>query len=101
VWVDHDGDGRATSAFATAERWFRAAGADVPRFVRTLADGDEAVAAQAASLLRARGVDLESAAVRDAARQAGPHVERGFEGFRAAWRESQVRRASGRQPDVP
>jgi hypothetical protein len=89
VWVDRDGDGRRTSAAEYAQRLLRDAGADVPRLVAALADYDEAVAAQAASLLRAKGVALQDAEVR----KAGAHVERGFQAFQAAWRESQIARS--------
>jgi hypothetical protein len=96
VWVDGDGDGRRTSALAYAERRVRESGADVPRLLRALGDYDEAVATQAAGLLHARGVALDDAAVRPAARQAGPHVERGIQAYLAAWRDSQIARSQVR-----
>ena len=42
--------------------------------------------AQAAGLLQGRGVSVQDAAIREAARKAGPHVERGFQAYSAAWR---------------
>jgi hypothetical protein len=96
VWLDADGDGKRTSARGYAERLLRAAGGDWRKLVRALADYDEAVAAQAAGLLRARGVSVRDQAVRDAARQAGPQVERGFAAYVEAWRECQVARGGGR-----
>jgi hypothetical protein len=59
-------------------------------------DVDEAVAAQAADLLREHGVRLDDRTVRQAAHNAGPHVERAFEQYRQAWRDSQVARKHGR-----
>ena len=70
------------------------AGDSVPKLVQMLADYDEAVAVQAASLLQARGVSVQDKAVRDAAAKAGPHVERGFAAFAEAWRECQIARGS-------
>jgi hypothetical protein len=66
---------------------------EVRRLVLALADYDEAVAAQAAGLLSTRGVSLQDPAVGEAARKAGPHVERGFQAFQAAWRECQIARS--------
>ena len=37
--------------------------------------------------MRARGVSLQDAAVRDAARSAGKHVEHAFQRYFEAWRE--------------
>ena len=96
VWLDADGDGRRTCAYEYARRLLRAAGADPAKPVQALADYDEAVAAQVAGLLQARGVAVQDAALREAARKAGPHVERGFAAFAEAWRESQVARPTPR-----
>jgi hypothetical protein len=96
VWVDHDGDGRRTSAYDYARRLFPGPAADVSRRLRELADYDEAVAAQAAGVLHGLGVSLEDPAIREAARRAGAHVAAGFEAYRAAWRESQIARSQAR-----
>jgi len=96
VWLDADGDGKRTSARGYAERLLREAGGDWPKVVKALADYDEAVAAQAAALLRARGVVLRDTEVRDAARKAGAQVERGFGAYVEAWRESQIARGQPR-----
>jgi hypothetical protein len=96
VWLDGDGDGNRTSAFAYAQRLVRDAGDDWRRVVRALADYDESVAAQATGLLQARGVSVAGAEVRAAARQAGPHVERGFQAYSEAWRECQIARGQSR-----
>ncbi len=96
VWLDADGDGGRTSAFAYAQRLVRDAGEDWRCAVQSLADHDEAVAAQVAGLLQARGISLAGAEVREAARQAGPQVERAFQAYREAWRECQIARGQSR-----
>jgi hypothetical protein len=96
VWLDADGDGERTSAFAYAQRLLREAGGEWPRVMRALADYDEAVAAQAAGLLQGQGISVSGAEVRAAARKAGPQVERGFRAFSEAWRESQIARGEAR-----
>ncbi len=92
VWLDADGDGKRTSARGYAERLVKEAGGDWPKVVAALADYDEAVAIQAAALLRGRGVSLTDAAVREAARKAGARVEQGFAAYAEAWRASQIAR---------
>lgn len=90
VWIDGDGDGRKTSAFDYALKLSK--DRKVEDAIAALADHDEAVAVQLAGILHKKGASLLEPAVRDAARKAGPHVERGFEAFVLAWRESQVAR---------
>jgi hypothetical protein len=96
VWLDGDGDGKRTSARGYAERLVREADGDWAKVVASLAGYDEAVAAQAASLLQARGVAAVDVAGSAEARRAGPHVERAFAAFAEAWRQSQIARAQGR-----
>jgi hypothetical protein len=96
VWIDGDGDGKRTSALEYARRLLREAGEDWRKLVRALGNYDEAVAAQAAGLLQARGVRVQDAEVREAARQAGAQVERGFQAYAEAWRESQLARGNAR-----
>jgi hypothetical protein len=60
--------------------------------VKSLASYDETVAAQAADLLHERGVRLEDREVRAAVGKAGAHVERAFQAYRQAWRDSQIAR---------
>jgi hypothetical protein len=93
IWIDSDGDGKRSSAYDYALRLVKDRGTEVPKLVPALAGYDEAVAAQIAGLLHARGVSVNDAAVRAAAKEAGPHVERGFQVFFEAWRESQVARS--------
>jgi hypothetical protein len=92
VWLDGDGDGKRTSARGYAERLLRDAGGEWSKLVAALAGYDEAVAAQAAGLLQAKGVSAADADVRAAARKAGAQVERAFEAFAEAWRESRISR---------
>jgi hypothetical protein len=92
VWVDADGDGRRTSAFDYARKLVGDAGPDWRQAVRALAGYDEAVAAQAAGLLRTRGVSASDKEVRDAARAAGEQVLRGFDAYAEAWRECEIAR---------
>ena len=68
------------------------ANGDTARLVQGLADYDEAVAAQVAGLLQARGIAVQDEQIMQLARKAGKHVERGFEAFAQAWRECQVAR---------
>ena len=65
-----------------------------------LADYDEAVAAQAAGLLRAAGVSVGDREVRAAAKAAGAQVVRGFDAYAEAWRESRIARQEKR-PSSP
>jgi hypothetical protein len=96
VWLDGDGDGRRTSARSHAERLLREADSDWSRLVPSLREYDEAVAVQAAALLQTRGVRLSDVAVRETARKAGAHVERGFQAYAEARRASQIARAQAR-----
>lgn len=88
AWIDADGDGKKTSAFGYATRLMEKGKDAIP----LLADHDEAVASQAASILQSRGISPIDAEILNLARKAGPHVTRGFEAFASAWRESQVAR---------
>ena len=92
IWLDADGDGKRTSALEYAKRLLDKHGGVTADVVRALAEYDQAVAIQAAGLLQARGVPLDDADIRAAAKQAGPHVERGFAEFFKAWRASEVAR---------
>jgi hypothetical protein len=92
VWLDGDGDGKRTSARGYAQRLFKDAGGEWSKLVPALSAYDETVAAQAAGLLRAKGVSVEDDGVRAAVQKAGPHVEKAFEAFAEAWRESRIAR---------
>ena len=92
VWVDADGDGKRTSALEYARRIHKEASGKSQDVIRALANCDETVAVQAASLLRADGVSLSDPSVHGAARSAGAHVARGFAAYWEAWRASQIAR---------
>jgi hypothetical protein len=94
VWLDADGDGKRTSAYEYARRIVGDESSDVGALVKQLSDYDEAVAAQAAGLLVARGISIDGGEVGAAAKAAGPQVERGFQAFFRAWREGQIARST-------
>lgn len=86
VFVDADGDGEWTSPKQYAERVVKAAKGDPADVVAGLAEYDEAVAAQAASLLHVAGFDPLSPRYRELVRDAPRPVRTGFEEYAAAWR---------------
>jgi hypothetical protein len=92
VWLDGDGDGKRSSARDYAKKVLAGAGTDWRKAVKALAGYDEAVAAQAAGLLRAAGISPSDREVRAAAKAAGDAVLRGFDAYAQAWRESQIAR---------
>ena len=94
VWIDGDGDGKRSSAYDYAQRLAKAAGDDLPKLMRSLKDYDEAVAAQVAGLLTAKGNSLQD--IREQAKIAGPRVERGVDLFAEAWRQCQIARSQRR-----
>lgn len=98
VWLDADGDGRRTAALDYARRVVDAAHGDWRAAVRALAGYDDAVAAQAAGLLRVAGVPVTGGEVRAAARAAGEPVGRGFDAYAEAWRESRIARQDATKP---
>jgi hypothetical protein len=96
VWLDGDGDGKRSSAYDYARRLFDKSGgevAQVAQLMPALSAYDEAVAAQAASLLQGNGISAVDPAIREAAKRAGPQVEAGFQAFAEAWRTSQIARS--------
>lgn len=95
VWIDGDGDGKRTSAYAYAQRILQAKEAPA-KLVERLIDYDEATAAQFASLLQARGLSVQDPGIKAAAQSAGPHVERAFAAFVEAWRECQTAKSERR-----
>ncbi len=91
VWLDGDGDGdgKRSSAFDYASRLFEKSAGKPDQLLPLLSPYDDAVAAQAASLLQAKGVSVNDPTMLEAARKAGKHVEAGFQAFAEAWRASQ------------
>jgi hypothetical protein len=96
VWIDADGDGKRTSAYEYARRLVNDHAAAPAKAIAALADHDEAVAAQFASLLQARGVVVADPALRAEAARAAAHVERAFQAYAEAWRDCQVARAQAK-----
>ena len=84
VFVDADGSGAFDSALAYAQR--ETAAASGAALAARLARYDEAVAAQAASLLRARDPAGFEPAVAALIADAAPHVARGARAYVEAWR---------------
>jgi hypothetical protein len=96
IWLDADGDGRRTSALEYAQRLIAKHGDQKWAIIQGLANYDEAVAAQAAGLLHARGHSVDDPDMIAAATKAGPQVERGFRAYFAAWREGEIARSERR-----
>ena len=93
VWLDVDGDGRRSSARDYAERLVTAAKGDWKKLIASLWDYDDAVAAQAAHLVRVSGTSLQSEPL-VAALKAGRETTRsGFRAYAEAWRENEIARA--------
>lgn len=100
VWLDADGDGNRTCAFEYAKRllktWEPLDPDRTQKLIHSLAEYDEAVAIQVASLLQARKISAGDPAIQQAAAKAGAHVERGFLAYFEAWRECQIARGGTR-----
>jgi len=84
VWVDADGDGVFTSPRALAAKVLALHGKDLPALIAELDHYDEAVATQAASLLRTAGIDVRTLAVQRVLQNAAEPVRRGFAAYSAA-----------------
>jgi hypothetical protein len=84
VWIDADGDGTFTSPRALAAKVLAQHGKNLPALVAELGRYDEAVATQAASLLRLAGTDVRTQEVQRALAPAAEPVRRGFAAYAAA-----------------
>ena len=93
VWLDADHDGLRTSARDYAKRLVAAAGSDWTKLIASLSDYDEAVAMQAAHLVRASGTSLQSEPLLAALKTGTPAVQAGFRAYANAWRENEIARA--------
>ena len=93
VWVDADGDGRRTSAYDDAKRLVDAAKEKTSALAKSLVGYDNAVAAQAASLLDKQKIDPAGDDVRQAFRTAGPLLEQGLLAYLEARRASRIARS--------
>ncbi len=94
VWVDADKDGRRTSARDYAERLVAASDKDVTKLIESLSMYDEAVVSQAAHLLRASGLSLQSQPLLTALKTASPATQAGFGAYAEACRENEIARVS-------
>jgi len=83
VWLDCDGDDRFTSARAYARHLVEAHLSDPARLLAALAQFDQAVAAQAASLCSGAGVDLNGPAFTEALKSATAATAAGFANWKA------------------
>lgn len=93
VFVDADRSGDFTSAFGYASRMVKKSRGEIRSLLQSLADYDEAVAIQAASLLRVQGENLTSETTTAALREAAPAVRRGFDRYLERWKQSLAARA--------
>ena len=84
VYIDADGDGVFTSPRALATKVVAQHDKDVAAALAELAHYDEATAAQAASLLQARGTDVREAVVQRLLQSAAEPVRRGFAAYVAS-----------------
>ena len=81
IWVDGDRDGKFTPARAYAKGVVQQHGSDPAKLVPALAAFDEAVAAQAASLCQAAGMDVRSLEFARHLQTATDAVQKGFANF--------------------
>jgi hypothetical protein len=84
VWIDADGDGTFSSARAYAERCVSQHGGDAKSLIAALADYDEAVAAQAASVCKDANIDIAAPRFVAELARAPRQVQNGFAKFREA-----------------
>ena len=81
IWVDADGDGKFTAARQYAQKLAERVGMDSGAMVSALAPFDEAVAAQAASLMHKAGMDLREAEFTRRLKSASASTQRGFNAY--------------------
>lgn len=89
VWIDADGDGKKTSAYAYAQQVMAASKGDINIVLEKLSAYDEAVTIQTASLLQQQGVELADPMISKTVKKAPKAVQQGFEKFGQAWKRSQ------------
>ncbi|MCA9017836.1 MAG: hypothetical protein KDA77_21105, partial [Planctomycetaceae bacterium] len=94
VWIDADGDGKKTPAYAYAERLVNEHRGDLGALLKSLADYDQAVSLQAASLLRASGKSPFDPELTKLLQNAAKQVQIGFALYGEAWRASQIARST-------
>ena len=82
-WIDADGDGQHTSPREYARREIQRAKGSLANVIAALKPYDQAVAAQAASLLHEAGHDPRSGPLGQALKPAAPMVRAGFDTYAA------------------
>ena len=78
VWIDADGDGQFTAARQYAQQIVKRVGTAAADLVAALADYDEAVAEQCASLCQQSGEEIDGPEFSERLRAAPPSVQSGF-----------------------
>lgn len=94
VWLDADGDGKATPAHEYAVEIFSAANGNLSAILRSLEDFDEATAIQAAHMIQQTGTSLLDEKNQAAIHSSAPQTRRGIHQYLTAWRETQIARAT-------
>ena len=92
IWIDADKDGRQMSAVDYARRTATEAAGDLKKTIESLATFDAAIAAQAASFLQQRGIDILAESSQTALHNAEPHVQQGFREYQRQWRDNEIAR---------
>jgi hypothetical protein len=87
IWLDADGDGRFTSARNYAQQLVDRIGTSPESLIAALANFDEAVAAQTASLCQKNGKDIREPNFKNALRRASIPVQSGFAAYSATLHE--------------
>ncbi|QDV49435.1 CehA/McbA family metallohydrolase [Gimesia fumaroli] len=94
VWIDTDGDGKKTPAYAYAERLVKEHKGNLNALLKSLANYDLAVSQQVASLLRADGKSPFDPELTKLLQDAAKQVQIGFALYGEAWRASQIARST-------
>ncbi|MCH9726173.1 MAG: CehA/McbA family metallohydrolase [Planctomycetes bacterium] len=92
VWIDADGNGKRTPAYAYAQKLVIRHANDNKSLIESLSHYDRAVVFQVASLLKARGVSPFDSLLTKLLQDAASQVQIGFAIYAEAWRASQIAR---------
>ena len=93
VWIDSDGDGLQSSAYSYALNAWKKSKGNIETLIKLLGSFDEAVAVQAASILRKEGWSLKETELQKALQKAQPDTRLGFQKFLQEWNQSQNSKA--------